>query len=216
MSLSAEEKEWKSLPQMTEMPSDRAHLADSELFISRAFEEDASQGFSLLFRRYHAVLCNHATRYVLSKDVAQDIVSDVFFHFWKNQEFTKITTSYRSYLFRATRNGSYNYLTRELNRRASIDGLEDAFIDITRPDQILQFDELQHQIETIIAQLPPQCKRVFLLNRFEGKKYPEIAEELNISLKTVEMHVSKALAHLRKALKDEWTLILVLAIGLWA
>jgi RNA polymerase sigma-70 factor (family 1) len=186
------------------------HLTDTEQFIKRVFDDNPDQGFTLLFRRYHAVLCNHATRYVWDKTVAQDIVSEVFLNFWKNQEFTQITSSYRAYLFRAVRNGCYNYLTRELSRKAPIEGLENVEIDWQRPDQIVQFDELQHKIETTIAQLPPQCKRVFLLNRFEGKKYQEIAEELGISLKTVEMHISKALQHLRKALKEEWLLLLAL------
>lgn len=198
-------------PQPLQPPLPEAkHLADSELFIRAAFEKAAEEGFSLLFRRYHAVLCNHATRYVWNKEVAQDIVSDVFFNCWKNQDFAKINTSYRAYLFGAVRNGCYNYLTRELSRRAPLESVEDVGADIQRPDQIVQFDELQHKIESVIAQLPPQCKRVFLLSRFENKKYQEIADELCISAKTVEMHISKALQTLRTALKNEWLLALLL------
>jgi len=139
------------------------------------------------------------------------IVSDVFLNLWKNCESVQITTSYRAYLFKAVRNGCYNYVTRELNRRASADTLENWDAQAPRPDQILHFDELQHKIESTIAQLPPQCKRVFMLNRFEAKKYAEIADELKISLKTVEMHISKALQQLRNALKDEW----LLALACW-
>ena len=194
-----------------EAPIEPKQFTDSELFIRRAFEQNAEEGFTLLFRRYHAVLCNHALRFVWSKEVAQDLVSDVFFNFWKNKEFIQISTSYRAYLFRAVRNGCYNYVTRELSRRAPIESLENWENQTPRPDQILHFDELQHKVENIIAQLPPQCKRVFLLSRFEGKKYAEIADELKISPKTVEMHISKALQQFRNALKDEW----LLALGLW-
>lgn len=198
-------------PPADDAPVEPKQSADLELFIRRAFEQNAEEGFTLLFRRYHAVLCHHALRFVWSKEVAQDLVSDVFLNFWKNQEFIQISTSYRAYLFRAVRNGCYNYVTRELSRRASTDGLENWEAQTPRPDQILHFDELQHKIESIIAQLPPQCKRVFLLNRFEGKKYAEIADELKISPKTVEMHISKALQQFRNVLKDEW----LLALGLW-
>lgn len=209
MSSSFEHSDSDSLPLRPQLPETK-HLSDSELFIRAAFEKTADEGFSLLFRRYHAVLCNHAIRYVWDKEVAQDIVSDVFFNCWKNQDFAKINTSYRAYLFGAVRNGCYNYLNRELNRRAPLESVKNWEAAIQRPDQIVQFDELQHKIESIIAQLAPQCKRVFLLSRFEGKKYHEIANELNISSKTVEMHISKALQTIRTALKDEWLIALLL------
>lgn len=179
-------------------------LTDPELFIRGAFERSAEEGFTLLFRRYHAVLCNHAFRYVWSKDVARDLVSDVFFHFWRNQEFTTITISYRAYLFRAVRNASYNYLTRELAHHGSADALDLLNDQTPQPDQMVHFDELQHKIEATIERLPPQCKKVFLLNRFDGKKYADIAAELNISQKAVEMHISKALHTLRRVLREEW------------
>ncbi len=181
---------------------------ESEHFIRIALEKDVKEGFSLLFQHYHTILCNHAIRYVWSKDVAKDIVADVFFNLWKNQEFTQITSSYRSYLFGAVRNGCHNYLSRELSRHASVELLDNYDSQSLRPDQIVHFDELQHKIETTISNLPPQCKRVFLLNRFECKKYSEIAADLNISVKTVEMHISKALQTLRDALKEEWILAL--------
>ena len=183
---------------------------DDEQYIKSTISENSEKGFELLFKRYHTVLCNHATRYVWSKDIAQDIVSDVFFNLWKNQEFLSINTTYRAYLFGAVRNGCHNYLTRELSRKASLDEIENFDSKLLRPDQIVHFDELQTKIESIIAALPPQCKRVFLLNRLEGKKYSEIATELDLSIKTVEMHISKALSVLRTALKDEWLMLSVL------
>ncbi|MFN4144181.1 MAG: RNA polymerase sigma-70 factor [Runella sp.] len=197
-----------------DVPAENSYgVTDAELFIQHTFAQNSEQGFTLLFRRYHAVLCHHAIRYVWSKEVAQDIVSDVFFNFWKNQEHSNINTSYRAYLFKAVRNGCYNYLTRELARRAPLEGHEEFEQTSPCPDHIIQFDELQHKIETAIAQLPPQCKRVFLLNRFEGKKYSEIAEEVGISIKTVEMHISKALFQLRQALKDEWAWAILFLIS---
>jgi len=62
---------------------------------------------------------------------------------------------------------------------------------------MLFYDDLQRQIEQAIAQLPPQCQKVFLMNRFEGKKYKEIADELQLATKTIEAHINKALVHLR-------------------
>jgi len=183
---------------------------DDEHLIKITLSANSEKGFELLFKRYHTILCNHAARYVWSKDVAKDIVSDVFFNLWKNQEYLNINTSYRAYLFRAVRNGCHNYLTRELSRKASLDEVENYDSQSLRPDQIVHFDELQDKIESVISDLSPQCKKVFLLSRLEGKKYLEIATELGVSTKTVEMHISKALAILRAALKDEWLMLCVL------
>lgn len=186
---------------------------DDEHLIKTTISANPEKGFELLFKRYHVVLCNHAARYVWSKDVSKDIVSEVFFNLWKNQEYLSINSSYRAYLFQAVRNGCHNYLTRELSRKASLDEVENYDSQSLRPDQIVHFDELQNKIESVIGNLPPQCKRVFLLNRLEGKKYAEIATELGISIKTVEMHISKAIAILRAALKDEWLMLFVLFIS---
>jgi RNA polymerase sigma-70 factor (family 1) len=188
---------------------ENTYIMDNEQFIHFSFKNNAHEGFTLLFRRYHSVLCNHAVRFVWSKDIAQDIVSEVFYQFWKNKQFENINTSFRSYLFRAVRNGCYNYISRELKNSVSLDEVENSTFNIQTPDQIIEFDELQYKIENIITQLPPQCKKVFLMNRFDGKKYAEIASELNISQKTVEMHLTKANKALRAFLKDDFLLILV-------
>ncbi len=183
---------------------------DDERLIKTTISESPEKGFELLFKRYYSVLCNHAARYVWSKDVSKDIVSDVFFSLWKNQDYLSINSSYRAYLFQAVRNGCHNYLTRELSRKASLDEVENYDSQSLRPDQIVHFDELQHKIESVISNLPPQCKRVFLLNRLEGKKYAEIATELGISIKTVEMHISKAITILKTALRSEWLMLCAL------
>jgi RNA polymerase sigma-70 factor (ECF subfamily) len=189
---------------------------DSELFIKHTFEQSFEEGFTLLFRRYHGVLCSHASRLVLSKDIAKDIVSDVFFSLWKNQESLQITASYRSYLFRAVRNGCHNYLIRELNRRADVNTLSEFESNCATPDHLVYFDELRQKIDQTVAQLSPQCKRVFILSRYDGKKYAEIAIELNLSVKTIEMHVSKALQSLRVALKGDWLLAIIVIPSLLA
>ncbi|GAB3247083.1 RNA polymerase sigma-70 factor [Larkinella harenae] len=191
-------------------PSDEKPLHnDSELFIRRTFEESPQKGCELLFRRYHQALCSHAVRYVYSRETAEDLVSEVFCKFWKNRAYATITSSYRYYLFRSVRNEAYNYLRLEFQK---LDDLETAEVRegalSQRPDQILQFEEVAHQLESLVESLPPQCRKVFLLSRFEGKKYQDIATELGLSIKTVEVHIVKALSIVRKGLKDHWLMLL--------
>ncbi|QJW89279.1 RNA polymerase sigma-70 factor [Spirosoma taeanense] len=182
-----------------------------ELFIRLAFDENPQKGCELLFRRYHQALCSHAVRFVYSKETAEDLVSEVFCKFWKTKAYENITSSYRYYLFRSVRNEAYNYLRLEFQDLDDIDTTpipENAAGQ--RPDQIVQYEEVLHRVEDLVELLPPQCRKVFLLSRFEGKKYQEIAAELGLSIKTVEVHIVKALSLVRNGLKDHWLSIMAL------
>ena len=174
-----------------------------EVLIRRAFIVSPEQGCELLFRRYHRALCSHALRYVYSREVAEDLVSDVFCKFWKNGSFESVSTSYRLYLFRSVRNAAYTYLQSEF-RHGNHQGLlpTTEADSCLRPDHITQYEETFHRVKQLVEQLPPQCRKVFLLNRFEGKRYKEIAEEMGISIKTVETHLGKALKLVRNGLRD--------------
>lgn len=187
---------------------------DAELFIRNAFAENPRKGCELLFRLYYRVLCTHAVRYVYSKEVAEDLVADVFYTFWNTKAFASVKYSYRSYLFRSVRNRTYNYLMNELKRTDSLDSAKDQEIPSSdRPEPIMHYEELYHKIEELIAKLSPQCQKVFLMNRFEGKKSREIADELHLSSRTVEVHIAKALATLRHGLKNQWyEMILLLPV----
>jgi RNA polymerase sigma-70 factor (family 1) len=183
---------------------------DAELFIRRAFAESPQRGCELLFRRYHQALCSHAVRFVYSKETAEDLVSDVFCKFWKTKAYESVTSSFRYYLFRSVRNEAYNYLRLEFQELDNIETAEtQEGLFSQRPDQVLQYEEVVHRVEDLVESLPPQCRKVFLLSRFEGRKYQDIATELGISIKTVEVHIVKALSIVRKGLKDHWLMVIV-------
>src|SRR5690606_27658140 len=116
--------------------------------------------------------------------------------------------SYKAYLYRCVRNDSLKYLQREVGKSCEIPCEESNVGNVSTPEELLRFEELSTKVETVINGLSPQSKKVFMMNRYEGKKYQEIASELQISLKTVEAHMSKALATLRKALKTDWLTII--------
>lgn len=178
-------------------------LLDSEIFIRQSFEENPRKGYELLFRKYYVALCSHAVRYVYSKETAEDIVGDVFLALWKNKVHEQINTSFRSYLYAAVRNRAFNYLKWEFKNDSDIDTIPENNLNQVlkdTPQTILQYDELFQKIENGITALPPQCQRVFLMSRFENRKNREIADELNIALKTVEAHLMKAIAQMRKSL----------------
>lgn len=179
-----------------------------------AFEEDPRKAFEVLFQKYYAPLCSHAIRFVYSKQIAEDLVSEVFYQFYKTKAHQKVKTSFVSYLFTAVRNEAFTHLKKEFGKSDSMDSITDNFLKNTMPlpDAEVHYNQLFRKINEVIGQLPNQCQKVFLLNRFENKRYQEIADELNISPKTVEVHISKALKILRSALQQDWLLSVLILI----
>jgi len=180
---------------------DEAVLTDSEAFIRLMLKEDPEKGFAALFKRYYGPLCSHASRFVWSREIAQDIVSDVFLNFWKKKLYESVASTFRAYLYTAVRNSAYNHLKQEFGER--LDPVADGpWVEDLNPQSILLLNELMTKIDRTIDTFSPQCQRVFLLSRFEGRKNREIAVELQIRLKTVEAHMMKALSILRKTLSE--------------
>ncbi len=189
-------------------------VTDDERLLRETFAQDASEGFAFLFRRYHTNLCNHAIRLVYSKAVAEDIVAEVFLDLWVNRHFERITTSFRAYLYKAVRHRAYNCLKKETGHAVAHakPGVLPGIVPL-KPDEVLQYQELQHKIESVVQQLPPQCKRAFLLHRLEGKRYEDIGQELAITTSAVERLIGRALTKLRRELKGTgfislWLLLL--------
>ena len=199
----------------TNTPSERSNVAktiDEEALIKKFFESDPKQGCQVLFQKYYKILCSHAVRFVYSKEIAEDLVSEIFCKFWSDQHYLNVSSSYRAYLFKAVRYSAYNYIKWELSKRKNdidFSDLEEQFKSF-RPEDTLQIDELSEEINRTIDNLPAQCKKVFMLSRFENRKYAEIAAELGISVKSVEAHISKALDTLRTKLKSSDLLTLFL------
>ena len=145
-------------------------------------------------------LCSHAVRFVYTREVAEDIVGEVFYQLWKTGAYATVQHTYRTYLYAAVRHRAYNYLRDELtgNRTpASLEDIDDAGQNET-PQTLIEYDELFQRVEKVIHELPPQCQRIFLMSRFENRKNQEIADELGLALKTVEAHMARALQHLRR------------------
>lgn len=193
-------------------------IVDSEVWIKKAFEADTTKGYELLFKRYYHPLCSHAVRFVYSKEVAEDLVMEVFSQFWQKQLHQIVTTSYRAYLFTTVRHAAFAYLRTELKAEKSADYSTDVSGDTPpiTPQQILQYNELYIKIEEILRSASPQSQKVFVMSRFEGKKNAAIAEELHLSTKTVEGHITKVLSLLRQSLRNYGLLVTLLVSGFWA
>ncbi len=160
-----------------------------------------------LFRRYYKALRTYAFRYVNNKDMAEDIVQDVFFELWNGRDRIRFDepSSVKSYLFKSVYNRSMTFLNASsINIQSSLDDIDEEHIPEDRinfylPDQeqSLLLKELEKEIAAFIEALPPQRKKIFTLSRIHGLKNREIAEQLEISIKAVEKHITKTLAELK-------------------
>jgi len=166
--------------------------------------------YIFLFREYYVSLCAYARRYVGRKDIAEEIVSDTFFKIWENRTKISINTSVKAYLFQAVCNNSLNYL-RKLKQETKLEEFfqETAFENIAFEESLDEIEsqslimaDIHQKLEEVVNELPEQQQRAFRLKRMEGKKTREVAEIMGLSVKTVEMHLSKATLNLRQKLKD--------------
>ena len=182
-------------------PTDRGVTTlNNDFFVRQAFVQSAEKGMEMLFRLYYPALCSHALRFVYTKEVAEDIVGEVFYQLWKTGNYATVQHTYRTYLYAAVRHRAFNYLRDEMmgtRTTESLDSIHEVGLSET-PQTLIEYDETYQRIEQIIHTLPPQCQRVFMMSRFENRKNQEIADELGLALKTVEAHMARALSQLRR------------------
>ena len=169
----------------------------------RVLEHDDYGAFEKLFLFNYNPLRNFCKKLVHINEVAEELVSEVFFKIWSNRKRIIISSSPKSYLYTAVRNISFDHLRKE--KRSSWASLEEAAsvpCDYFDPQRHSEFTELEGRIEKAVARLPKQCRLVFQLSRDHGMKYNEIAESLQLSVKTIETQMGRALKSLRLSLNQ--------------
>ena len=143
-------------------------------------------------------------------DEAEEVVQTVFYNLWNKRESLQVGTSIKPYLYRAVHNDSLNRIKHQKVRNAyAADYKSSAGQPMQGGTEPIVAKELKKEIDAALESLPEQCGLVFRMSRFEHLKYSEIAEQLNISVKTVENHMGKALKLMRERLKDYLQLLIV-------
>ncbi len=156
--------------------------------------------FEQVFRTFYQALAGFALKYVGDPETAEEIVQETFTSIWEKVDEINIQTSIKSYLYGAVRNACLNHIKHQRVVR------EHADYEIHRSSQFssgfdaLEVEELQEKINSALGKLPEKCREVFELSRYEELKYKEIADRLDISIKTVENQMGKALKILREEL----------------
>ena len=171
------------------------------------------QTLELLFRDHYKGLCQFSSGYVKDSEIAREIVQDAFVSLWEKRHTIDLTKPVKSYLSTTVRNKSLNYLRDHKKFSNDILTLENLSQDAgyDQPDKLVEA-EIRKKIAFAVEELPEKCREIFLLNRFENLKYQQIADKLQISVKTVETQMSKALQHMRVRLAEYLPLLLIISL----
>jgi len=179
-----------------------------QLFWRIAVRDD-EDAFRELFFDFFSPLCVFAHRYVDVWEVCEDIVQETFLKIWKNRKQIEIKTSFRNFLLTNVRNSCIDYLRkRNLEKQWKEKEIQNGLKEVS--DDLYSLVELEKMLADALSKLPENLRQVFEMNRFDGKTYREIAEEKELSVKTVEARMTKALKILRVELMDYLPLILLI------
>jgi len=155
----------------------------------------------LLFRTHFNALHRYAFSILKDTDAAKDMVQAVFLKLLEKKELIQFAQSAKSYLFKSVYHECLNQIKKEKSLTDKYEGYARTQDNEPASDTATTEAEIKERIDKVLNQLPSQCRTVFVKSRAEQKKYTEIAAELDISVKTVEAHMSKALKLIRAALR---------------
>ncbi len=182
------------------------NLTELELLLKLA--KGDSDAFAYVVEVYQERLLHFSLHYLNNLEMAKDVVQDVFTTIWVEQEKFSKVNNLSSWLFTLAKNQSLKKIEHLKVSQKHISKLQYRQLNLVQDSLThldtspLIFDEIDSIFKQTLAELPPQSKRIFEMSRFENKKNREIADELNISIKTVEAGITKALKLLRPALKQ--------------
>lgn len=171
----------------------------------RLLKEGDLTAFNGLFNSFYPPLYYYCRKFVSDPEDAKDLMQNVFLRFWDKREEINIESSIKSYLFRSVQNECLNYI-RSCPHKVSFGEIENERIEehihAHTPETELENRELKDTIYSIMDELPHQCKRIFIMSRFNGLKNKEIAERLAVSVRTVDTQIYRALKIFKNRLKN--------------
>lgn len=172
--------------------------------------------FKEVFTEYYPLLVVFAKKYVLDLDTAREIVQDLFVKFYEKNLLSNIETSIKAYLYLSVRNACLNYI----KSQKTIHKHHEEILFLANDDNdwmdYAEQTEMEEKVFKAISNLPPECADIFKMSRFEGIKNKEIAEKKNISIRTVETQISKAIKRLKSELKEYLGAIVLFFIALFS
>lgn len=167
----------------------------------RRLNQGDKKAFEEIYRCYYSQLGSFLMRYVNSKKMAEDIIHNVFFSLWENRTSLKACGTLKAYLYKSVRNQAFNQLSKEKKTDiVEITEYPGRIDEEATPETVLEMKELKQAYKYALKTLPEKRRHIFLMHREDKLTYREIAEVLDISIKTVETQISRSLKYLLKQL----------------
>lgn len=171
-----------------------------EFFCQTSCHTENDYSFDVVFKLYYPKVKNFVYGFVGVESEAEDIAQDIFLKLWMKRSNIQIMTNFEAYLYSMARNCTLNAL-KSSGVRYKLQSLTDADVeDTTDVEDIICSEELQEFVNHVISQMPDRRRKIFTMSRLDGMSNEEIAHRLNISRRTVETHISQALAQIRRLL----------------
>ena len=159
--------------------------------------------FKSVFEEFYNPLCNFVNQYIRNWETSEEIVQSTFVKLWENRDHIEINTSIQSYLYRSAKNRTIDHIRKrktETKKKAEILAQSKAAYEYEDYDESFRIKE---KILWALDNIKPKYRKVFILSKLEGLTYDEIAEYLNISKRTVEYNMARALESLCGLLRDK-------------
>ncbi len=182
---------------------DKEYVSDKALI--EAIRESDQQAFKEFYFRYFDNIYRFLYWRTRDEEISRDLTQELFLRLWRNRAGLNPNLSIKAYIFRAAGNLAIDHLRHRISEAIQPTEMP----TLASPEDINRNMELKDELHRSLAQLPEDQRTIILMNRVEGMKYREIAEALDISIKTVEKKMSLALKFLRKSLKHLLVLILL-------
>lgn len=186
-----------------------------ETILTERIKRGDSSAFSIVFTQYYSDLVMFANKFIRDRETSEEIVQDVFIKIWESRDIIIITSSLKSFLLKSVQNKCIDRL-RHLKIRDKYQSavLDNPVLFENDTENYILHSELKTSLEKALIKIPEDIANTFSFSRFDGLSYKEIAEKQNISVRTVEVRVSKALVLLREHLKDYLMIIFLIFLGL--
>lgn len=165
-------------------------------------KEGDLSAYEMIFKKFYPELFRFAYTYVRDQGVAEEMAQEVFLYLWEKRKKIEIQTTLKTYLYSAVKNKCLNYIRLELPRQQSTFDVSEVVLSVSQAKiEEGENETLKKYIKLAIDDLPNKCRQIFILSRNAGMTYEEIAEEMNLSKKTVENQMGIALKKLRESLE---------------
>lgn len=188
-----------------------------ELYLFESFKEGDETAFTYFYDKYFRRITAFSIQFIYDKDEAENLAQEAFLHLWQNRETVESINGIQSFLYTYAKSKCLNMIRHNKVKdkfKSEVLNQKERELDIEILNSVqfdtLELTELERLIQECISELPPKTREVFIKKRFEDKKNAEIAEEMQVTLKAVEAHMTKALKILKTRLSDYLFLIFIL------